>query len=220
MAALDHLVVAAQDLDAGVRLVADLTGIEPVPGGPHPGIGTRNALLSFGDGSYLEIIGIDREQPEPPVERPFALDRKAGPRLAGYAIRPAGDETIESVAAQMAVAGFDPGKVAEMSRVRPDGEELHWRLTLGGEPEPPAQGHLPFVIDWGTTQTPAATAPRVGALRSLELAHPDPAVRGLAAELGVGVVVSEGPPRLTAVLDTPAGVVRLMSDSEPVRSEA
>lgn len=181
-------------------------------GGPHPGIGTRNALLSFDDDTYFEIISFDPDQPEPERERPFALDRNPGPRLAGYAIHPTGDETIESIAELMRSHGFDPGAVMGMSRKRPDGEEIHWQLTYGGEPEPPANGCLPFIIDWGSTPTPALTAPRVGTLQSVEVSHPDPAVGALAEALGLGLVVSEGPKRLDAVIDGPSGPVRLSSD--------
>ncbi len=211
MAALDHLVFASHDLDAGIDYVAQLTGVAPVAGGPHPGIGTRNALLSFDDDTYFEIIGVDRDQPDPDRERPFALDRYPGPRLAAYAIHPTGDETIDSVAKRMTSGGFDPGLIVGMSRVRPDGEELRWRLTYG-EPEPPARGHLPFVIDWGSTESPARQVPTVGGLTALELSHPDAAVRQLASDLGLGLVVIEGPPRLSAVVESPKGPVRFSSD--------
>ena len=60
--ALDHIVFATSNLALATEAFADLTGCLPIPGGPHPVMGTRNALVSFGDGVYLEIIGPDPER--------------------------------------------------------------------------------------------------------------------------------------------------------------
>jgi len=63
MSELDHIVLAAPDLDEAKRSFNDQTGVMPMDGGPHENLGTRNALVSFGDGVYLEIIAPDPEQP-------------------------------------------------------------------------------------------------------------------------------------------------------------
>lgn len=207
MPELDHLIFAAPDLSTGVAHIEALTGATAEPGGPHPGVGTRNALLTFDDVTYFEVIAVDPDQPEPAAPRPFGIDEGAAPRLAGYAIHPAPGETIEEVVAGLRAAGHDPGPVTSMSRLRPDGQELHWRLTRGVEREVPAG--VPFAIDWGDTPSPARSLPSMGDLVELRVQHPDPTTRAVAEALGLGLVVSEGPARLVAVVDTPGGRVEI-----------
>ena len=62
---LDHLVVAARDLDEGTAFVQDLLGVPLEPGGKHDAMGTHNRLLNLGGGVYLEIITIDPDAPAP-----------------------------------------------------------------------------------------------------------------------------------------------------------
>ncbi len=137
---LDHLVYATPDLDKTVDWIAELTGVRPVEGGPHIGLGTRNHLLGLGELRYLEIIGPDPEQPESDTPRPFGIDDLTGPRLAAWAVRAA---DIESRVARSRTLGYDPGPIEPLARRTPEGDLLRWRLTV------PYETVVPFLIDWG-----------------------------------------------------------------------
>ncbi len=206
MAAIDHIVYAAPNLAAGTAAVEALVGMQAAPGGPHPGMGTRNTLMSLGDDVYLEIIAPDPEQPDPPSGRPFDIDAMSEGRLITFAVHASEGETIEDVTAAMAACGEDPGPISAMSRVKPDGEEIHWSLTMSAGP-----GLVPFVIEWGNTTHPATVTPTGCTLVSLSGTHPDPDhIRALHGAIGIEVDVAAGDTvTFEATLDTPNGRVTL-----------
>ena len=206
---IDHLVYATPDLDAAVEWVAAALGVRPTPGGRHPGLGTRNALLDLGGGAYLELIGVDGAAgagPAPDGPRPFGLDDLAGPRLATWAARADG---IERRVARARAAGYDPGPVQPMSRRLPDGTELHWRLTFPG---PHSVDLVPFLIEWaGDTPHPSTTSASGCRLVSFSGVHPEPAtvapsLKALGVELAVSPAASAA---LKAVIEGPGGTVTL-----------
>ncbi len=43
---LDHIVIGAASLEAGVAWVEQRLGVKPVPGGQHVAMGTHNALAA------------------------------------------------------------------------------------------------------------------------------------------------------------------------------
>lgn len=207
MAAIDHLVYAVPSLDRAIDQFESATGIRPVMGGAHTGLGTHNALVSFGD-TYLELIASDPNQSAPLTPRPFGIDELARPTLVTFAIRPDPGDTIDSLVESAQDSGFNPGPILAMSRQRPDGTELHWRLTF---PRPEFNGSVPFVIDWGDTTSPASTSPAGVKLTSFELRHPDPtSISNTHDALGLSmVVVQAGEPSLHASVRGPGGSIEL-----------
>lgn len=202
-ALLDHLVLATPDLAATVADFTRRTGVTPAPGGVHVGLGTRNHLVSLGGTSYLEIIGPDPEQSAPGQPRPFAVDGLTTARTVTWAISPPDlDAAIENARAQ----GYDPGSAQAMSRRRPDGTLLRWRLTDGDDAHP--SGLVPFLIDWGNSVHPTATDLPTTPLLSLSASTPEPdEIRPLLSALGTDLTLTTGPVGITFMVDTPLGPV-------------
>ena len=203
---VDHLVYITADLDATSAELERLLGVRPAGGGVHVGRGTRNTLLSLGGDVYLEVLGPD---PEQEVQQP-ASRFPACPLLRTWAVKA---PQIEASVASARSRGFDPGDVNAMSRARPDGVLLEWRLTSGaggglGEGE---VNLVPFMIEWGATEHPALSTPTSCTLTSLRASHPDPsAIQPSLEALGVELEVSVGDaPTLIAVIETPNGTVEL-----------
>ena len=203
---LDHIVIAAPDLDAAKQEFADRTRVTPIDGGQHVGRGTRNALVSFGAGQYLEIIAPD---PEQDIGDTFgaALAGLSETRLLHWAVRVSGLEAVAEVAR---AAGFEPGPIFETSRAQADGVVLNWKLMgVGGHD---AGGFVPFYIDWLDCPHPADTSVVVGPLTVFELHLPadDPARQLLAGT--DNVTLEAGSRALTVRFDSPGGPVEYSAD--------
>lgn len=155
---LDHLVIAADSLEAGARYVESKFGVRPESGGQHAGFGTHNLLMSIGDGAYLEIIAPDPTQPEPNQPRPFGLDGKfmreriaVRPRLIHYVMRCADLQN------QIGTIGYALAKPTRMTR-----GSLAWDLALNSVPDAVALQPLPSLIDWGKHSSPGHSLPASG----------------------------------------------------------
>ncbi|MGX9884339.1 VOC family protein [Streptomyces sp. NPDC002276] len=200
---LDHLVLATPELAATVADFTSRTGIAPVAGGVHVGLGTRNYLVSLGGSRYLEILGPDPEQAEPSGPRPFGVDGLSGARTVTWAISP---PDLDAAVAAARAQGYDPGPVRAMSRRRPDGTLLEWRLTDGDTAHP--SGLVPFLIDWSASPHPTASDLPVAPLLELAATAPAPdEIRPLLSAVGVELALTEGPVALSFTLDTPRGAV-------------
>ncbi len=198
MIELDHIAIAATDLEQGADWVQRALGVMPGPGGRHAHFGTHNRLLGLEDGLYLEVIAIDPDALPPGQARWFDLDRFSGaPRIGNWICR-----TDDLEGAQAAL----PGLGAQVPLERGD---LRWRMAV------PASGQLPFdnchpaVMQWDCARHPAESLPATGiALRRLVVRHPEADVlrARLVGQLADDRVVFEaGAAGLRAEFDTPEG---------------
>lgn len=203
---VDHIIFGAPDLGSGVDHIEGLLGVRPAMGGRHPVWGTRNALLSIGPQTYLEVMAPDPELPRPELGVLFDLDQLAEPRLVTWVLR---SEEIDALSARAAQAGLGLGSVDSGYRDLPDGKRLTWRLS---DPRAmPMGGAVPLLISWGDTPHPSATAPLAGRLEDLRIEHPEPdRVRAALDGLGVTLTVEPGGVfQLIASVRTQSGIAQI-----------
>ena len=184
---IDHIIYAAPDLGAAVADIEKRFGVRAAGGGRHIGQGTHNKLLALGPQTYLELVAPDPQQHDPAATHPYGVDGVTRGGLVGWAI--ACDDIVVAIGDARA-SGFDPGDAIEGHRVTPTGTLLRWRLTRSA----PRAGVIPFLISWGETPHPAASAPRGLVLESLHVEHPDPpSIIGPLHALGARVDVRLAP---------------------------
>jgi Glyoxalase-like domain len=202
---LDHLVYVTPDLDATIDEVERRLGVRAAIGGQHPKWRTKNALLSLGPRTYLEIMGPDRNQPESQQPRPFGIDAIVKPRLATWVAR---TDDVQSVIAKARRHTLDLGEPQAGSRQRPDGSTLKWIMTdLTKDRE---GGIIPYFIDWGDSSHPAESSPKGCSLIGLEGFHPDAdRVKEILKGLELEFPVQRGSIALKATIESPKGKIVL-----------
>jgi len=203
---LDHLVYAVPDLAAAVAELEESLGLPFLAGGRHPEWGTRNAILPLGPASYLEVIGPDPESAAGVAPTVFGIDRLSAPRLVAWAAR---GTDLPGLTARARGQGIELGAPSPGSRVRPDGTVVKWTLTDPTQGR--AGGVLPFFIEWGSGEHPAAGAEAETELLDFSAQHPDPeSVSAQLRILGIGLDVVRGPAAaLLATLQTRDGALDL-----------
>jgi catechol 2,3-dioxygenase-like lactoylglutathione lyase family enzyme len=166
--ALDHLVIAVKDLAAAARSYTEL-GFAVVTGGRHPE-GSHNALISFADGAYLELLAF--YEPSPAHRWWSALQQGGG--LIDFCLA---STDLTADAAAFRRAGVDLTDPEPGARARPDGYQLRWLLA---KPKGEYRGVAPFLIHDETPRAERvprapAHANRVTGLATVTVATADPA---------------------------------------------
>jgi catechol 2,3-dioxygenase-like lactoylglutathione lyase family enzyme len=131
---IDHFVVVVPELEAAIKSYGEL-GFTVIRGGKH-NIGTHNALIAFGDGSYVELIAFLT----PVAGHPWyeAMSKSGG--IVDFCAQ------TDDLAADVATfrrAGININDPNGMTRDRPDGYRLSWVLSI---PNAPFNGSVPFLI--------------------------------------------------------------------------
>jgi hypothetical protein len=135
---IDHVVLAARDLERSSEWLWAEHGLRFVPSGRHPRWGTANMIAPFGR-DYLELLGVV----DPEVGTTTVLGRtltalsQDGDRWFSVCLA---DDDVDRTAARLGLT-VEPGR-----RTRPDGVEVRWRGA--GIEERGDDLWLPFFIAW------------------------------------------------------------------------
>jgi hypothetical protein len=127
---VDHVTIAGSDLKQMQARLASV-GIVSVYGGAHSNHATEMALVSFPDGSYLELMGIpanaDAQAVTAHVWGKF-LKENAGP--TAWAMR---TKDLAAEVSRLKAAGVTVSPPSGSGRLRPDGVQLEWETSdVGG----------------------------------------------------------------------------------------
>jgi catechol 2,3-dioxygenase-like lactoylglutathione lyase family enzyme len=148
---IDHIVIAVRDLAAASDDYTRL-GFTVTPGGEHTGGATHNALISFADGAYFELIAF--REPDLPQDHKWWAKFSRGEGTVDFALL---SESVDFEGDRLKQAGIELDGPHDGGRLRPDGQRIAWRnLSLNAAGVP-----LPFIIEDVTNRelrVPAGTA--------------------------------------------------------------
>ena len=210
MIAFDHLVVAARDLDEGVRWIESRLGVPMGAGGSHHAMGTHNRLLSLGPGRFLEVIAIDPEAKPPERPRWFELDDPAmqarlakGPALVHWVAR------TDDIDAALAALPAPRPEVLALAR-----GAFRWKIGVAANGALPLAGVAPTLIQWFTRHPSEVLEDPGCRLEALVLRHPQAsatlhALRYAGLSTGDPVQAHHEGLGLDARIRTPKGIVEL-----------
>jgi hypothetical protein len=129
---IDHATVAGSDIK---KLQANLAaiGIKTVYGGAHSNHTTEMALVSFPDGSYLELMGVQANaDPKLVDEHVWGRFLKADAGPCAWALR---ERDIAAEVKRLQTAGVAVSAPVKSGRQRPDGVRLEWETSdVGSDP--------------------------------------------------------------------------------------
>ncbi len=139
---IDHVTAAGEHLDGMRKAFTAVSGVPTEFGGQHSNHATEMALVSFPDGSYLELMGI-QAKPDPAAVASHVwsqfLENNAGPCASALRVT-----DISAEVRQLKSAGISTGGAEAAGRTRADGTKLVWQTVNVG---PGRRGSLfPFLI--------------------------------------------------------------------------
>lgn len=204
MLELDHLVIAASNLEQGVTWLEVKLGVKMQAGGKHPLFGTHNALLKLGEQSYLEVIAVDPDAPKPIRARWFELDqvhKLEQPKLIHWVAR---TENLQTRVQEFPMLG----RILEATRAN-----MSWQITVPDDGHLNFEGLIPTLISWNGVHPTSQLEDQNCKLLLLQGEHLDPqAVKHTLEQMGAQTIleiVKAPVAKLKAIIQTPHGRVEL-----------
>lgn len=160
---IDHFVLGISDLNKGIAEFEERTGVKPTIGGVHEGAGTHNALVSLGNGIYLEILAPrSNDKATPTAFGTFDFDTLTP---IGWVL---GTSDSPEVLRRMQEHGLPNSGIRPLSRKMDNGKALKWtnifHLSTG------AVSLNPFFIDWEAGAThPSELRPKGCTLKNFTI---------------------------------------------------
>lgn len=139
---IDHVTLAGSHLDEMREAFSKSTGISTEYGGRHSNHATEMALASFPDGSYLELMGIQRDaDPAAVASHVWSkfLRENGGPCASALRVT-----DVNAEIQRLSSAGIRVGAAEKSGRTRPDGIALSWETADAGPG--PRGSFFPFLI--------------------------------------------------------------------------
>lgn len=138
---VDHVTASGSSLKQ-LQATLSAVGIETVYGGAHSNGATEMALVSFPDGSYLELMAPQAHADPQALERnPWAKFMKADGGPCAWAVR---EKDVAAEVQRLRAAGIEVSAPLRNGRQRPDGVRLDWETAQVGTQ--PNGTFFPFLI--------------------------------------------------------------------------
>jgi hypothetical protein len=136
----DHFIILVNELTAAMETYRTL-GFEVRAGGEHPTFGSHNALVVFGDSTYLELLAFrDTALADKSFWRDAVKMLRVKQGFGGFVLA---STDLEDDVKRLHAQKLDIADPNAGSRLRPDGQRVEWQTALvGGTPS----GALPFLI--------------------------------------------------------------------------
>ena len=180
---IDHIVIGANDLDQGIAFIESKLNVTLPKASKHEDMSTHNCVGPTGNDSFIEILSIDPDAPEPARTRWFDMDNPVV--KAKFQVSPCAYHWVVGTNDLDAVIKNSPiplGEVVKFTR-----GERSWRLTIPNDGSLQEEGLIPTFIEWSPGAHPSSGMQDLGLeLQEVVLTHPDSSwLINILCELGV-----------------------------------